>query len=477
MKVLLVNPLTRNMTLTSPDLGLGYLSTALKKDGHEVSILDCVNERLSFEKFSCRIKNNGFDVIGFKVFTSDLILVKKSISIAKQYYPNSVIVLGGVHPSVFPEQTLEYFHEADFAFCGEAENGLSALVNSFSVSHGIDMGNIPGLIWRRGGEIICNRPFFQDDLDSLGFPDWNSIDPRRYPFQTFFFSRSKNVAPLCMTRGCAYQCAFCTCHLVMGSKVRHHSAKYIIDEIELLKKDFGIEEFCFIDDNFLAFKESVIFLCQELIRKKIKVKWSCFGIRLDLLEGEILKLMEKSGCFLFSVGIESGSQRILDSMKKKLTLELIEQKLSLISTVTKIKVVGNFLLGYPGESVGDIKQTIRFARGLPIIAANFYAFHPLPGTEIYRDLVLAKEINEFIDWDSAGALGQDSVIYVPKNIKIQTFLFWFCWALLSFYSRPKILLRLFTFMRSYSRFKYLFGRSASMAFGFIRGFKFSYLRN
>jgi len=118
VKVLLVNPLTRNITLTSPDLGLGYLSTALKKNGHEVSILDCVNERLSLAGFSDRIKHDYFDVVGFKVFTSDLFLVKKFISIVKRYHPCSTIVLGGAHPSVFPKMTLEYFQEADFAFSG-----------------------------------------------------------------------------------------------------------------------------------------------------------------------------------------------------------------------------------------------------------------------------------------------------------------------------------------------------------------------
>jgi len=344
MKVLLVNPITRNTSLSSPDLGLGYLARALEKENHNVDILDCVNLRLTFEKFEHHIAGSDFDVIGFRVFSTDLFSVKKSLLIVKKRRPDAKIILGGAHPSAFPEQTLQYFKEADFAIRGEAEKGLADLIRNFQDPDIVRKENISGLIWRESGEIKINPPVFPENLDSLGSPDWNLINPCNYPFQTSYLTKSKFVAPLIMTRGCPYHCTFCSCRSVTGHRIRFHSIPYIIEEIKFLKSNFGIKEICFIDDNFLVLKHLVIDLCEQIIKQKLDIKWSCFGIRLDLIDKDILSLMEKSGCYLLTVGIESGSQRILDHMKKKLTLDLIKEKITLIDTITHIKIIGNFIL-------------------------------------------------------------------------------------------------------------------------------------
>jgi len=211
MKILLINPITSNISLSSPDLGLGYLAGALKRENHQVDILDCVNLKLTFEKFENYIAAIDVDVIGFRVFSTDLISVKKSLQIVKNKLPDVKIILGGAHPSAFPEQSLQYFEEADFAIRGEAEKGLKDLIMNFSHPDLIRKDQIPGLIWRENGIIKCNPPLFTEDLDSLGSPDWNLINPCNYPFQTSYFTKSKIVAPLIMTRGCPYLCTFCSC--------------------------------------------------------------------------------------------------------------------------------------------------------------------------------------------------------------------------------------------------------------------------
>jgi len=349
MKVLLVNHITNNISLSSPDLGLGYLATALKRENHQVDILDCVNLKLTFEKFEDYVSNINVDVIGFRVFSTDLFSVRKSLLIVKKMRPDVKIILGGAHPSYFPEQTLQYFEEADFAIRGEAEKGLADLIRYLSDPDIIQRENIPGLIWRDNGEIKCNAPVFPEDLDSLCSPDLNLINPCNYPFQTSYLTKSKIVAPLIITRGCPYRCTFCAVRSITGHKIRSHSVSYIIEEIRYLKSNFGIKEVCFIDDNFLTFKNLIIDLCEQIIKQELNIKWSCFGIRLDMVDKEILSLMEKSGCYLLTVGIESGSQRILDHMKKNLTLDLIENKIKFINTESRIKVIGNFILGYPLE--------------------------------------------------------------------------------------------------------------------------------
>jgi len=460
MKVLLVNPITRNTSLSSPDLGLGYLASALKKENHQVDILDCVNLKLTFKKFEEYISKLDFDVIGFRVFSTDLFSVKKSLLIVKKMRPDIRIILGGAHPSYFPEQTLQYFEEADFAIRGEAETGLADLIRSFSNPDAADIENIAGLIWRENGRIKINPPVFPENLDSLGFPDWDLINPCDYPFQTSYLTKSKIVAPLIITRGCPYKCTFCAVRSITGYKIRSHSVHYTMEELKFLKSNFGIKEVCFIDDNFLTFKNLIIDLCEQMIKQKLDIKWSCFGIRLDMIDKNILSLMEKSGCYLLTVGIESGSQRILDHMKKNLTINLIEEKIKFITTQSNIKVIGNFILGYPMENEDDIRKTIKLAGKLPLYGANFFPFHPTPGTEIFDELVAKKEL-EPIDWK---LMGIDLTTYIPKGISKQKFTWLFFLAFINFYMRPKIILNVLMATRSPERLKYIFSR----IFGIIK---------
>lgn len=454
MKVLLINPITRNVSLSSPDLGLGYLASALERKNHDVNVLDCVNLRMTFKEFEDYITNLDFDFVGFRVFSTDLPTVKKSLSLVKKRRPDAKIILGGAHPSVFPDQTLQYFEEADFAIRGEAEIGLSELISNFSDLDITKKTQIPGLIWRNNGKIKSNPQIFPEDLDSLGHPDWNLINPCDYPFQTSYLTKSKMVAPLIMTRGCPYQCSFCSCRSVTGHKIRSHSVSYIIEEIKFLTANFGIKEVCFIDDNFLVLKDMISDLCEQMIKQKINIKWSCFGIRLDLIDKDILNLMEKAGCYLLTVGIESGSQRILDHMKKGLTIDLIKRNINLINTETHIKIIGNFIFGYPLDKEDDIYKTIRLANSLPLSGANFFPFHPTPGTEIFDELLAKKELKT-IDWD---LMGQDRLPYIPHGISKKKFTWLFILAFLSFYMRPRIIFNVLLATRSLARLKYIFRR-------------------
>ncbi len=454
MKVLLVNPISQNTSLSSPDLGLGYLAGALKKEKHHVEILDCVNLKFTFKKFEKYITDCQFDVIGFRVFSTDLFSVKKSLQIVKNNHPEAKIILGGSHPSAFPEQTLEYFREADFAIRGEAEEGLTELIRNLPDPTPEKKINIAGLIWRNNEKIEINPPLFPENLDSLGLPDWNLIDPRRYPYQTSYFVKSKIVAPIIMTRGCPYHCTFCSCRSVTGHKIRHHSVSYMMDEIKFLKSHFGIKEVCFIDDNFLALKSLMMELCEEMIRQKINIHWSCFGIRLDLIDKETAKLMQRAGCYLLTVGIESGSQRILDHMKKNLSLDVIKEKTALVHHETNIKMIGNFIMGYPTEKEEDIYKTIKFAKSLPLYGANFFPFHPTPGTEIFNVLTANKELNE-INWNS---MGQDRIPYIPQGISKKKFTWLFFWAFVNFYLRPKPMLNVLLATKSLAKLKYVLYR-------------------
>jgi anaerobic magnesium-protoporphyrin IX monomethyl ester cyclase len=455
VRVLLVDPIIRNAYQSIPDLGLGYLATALKKAKHKVDILDCINKKLTFEQFEKYISSSSLDVVGFRVFSTDLSSTKKCLQIVKKNLPETLIIVGGMHPSILPQQTLKYFAEADFGFRGEAEIGLPKLLNKLPRLSSEEKEKIPGLIWRNNGKIISNSPTFTEDLDTLGMPDWDLINPRDYNYQNSFFTKSNIIAPFIITRGCPYHCTFCSCQAVTGKRIRAHSPNYIIDEIKSLHSRLGIEEVSFIDDNLTADRSTLEELCRQMIKQKLKIPWSCFGVRIDLVDEDILRLMEKSGCYLISVGIESGSQRILDHMQKGLTIDKVKQKIVLIKKITNIKVIGTFILGYPLEEIIDIQKTIKFARSLPLFAAAFYGFHPIPGTQIYEELISKKEIDEKINWDS---VGQDKKPYSPTSISFKKFSLLYRWAYISFYARPKVLFNILKEIRSIEKLKFLLNR-------------------
>jgi radical SAM superfamily enzyme YgiQ (UPF0313 family) len=209
-----------------------------------------------------------------------------------------------------------------------------------------------------------------------------------------------------------------------------------------------------MDDNFAARKDILRGFCYSKIKYNLRFDWTCFTIRLDLLDKDTLKLMDESGCHLISVGIESGSQRILNDMNKRLNLEIVKEKLFLIKEKTNIKIMGNFIIGYPTEEEMDIRRTIKFARSLPLFTVAFFGFHPIPGTQIYDELLAKEEIKI-----NLRKVGSDRKPYIPKNISSRKFFVLYRWAYISFYCRPKILFKILINIYSFSQIKFLFLRA------------------
>lgn len=458
-RVLLVKPVTpQNLILNVvPPIGLGYLATALRKAGFkQVAILDCLKENLDFVAFNKRIKSYNPDIVGFQVFSHDLSSLEISLKIIKKINPKIITLAGGPHPSGFPQQTLETLPLLDYAFKGEAEVGLPLLIRKLSVKKG-NLFRIPGLIYRQGRKIVVNPQIFPGNLDSLGFPAWDLIDPREYPNapQGVFF-KNLPVAPLMATRGCPFLCTFCAGRTITGLKVRPRSIGYILSEIKFLKEKYGVREIHFLDDNFTLNRSYVREFCQKLLKSNLNISWCCpNGVRLDTLDLEVLKLMKASGCYYVSVGIESGSNRILKLMKKKLTVEKIKRQIKMIKK-SGITVNGFFILGYPGETKKEMEATIKLSRSLGLTRVAFYNFLPLPGTEIYEQLARNGEIEEDMDFSH---IFQAETPYSPVSVsqkelkKIQQK------AYLLFYLRPVILWQMLREIKTPNQFKYILKRA------------------
>ncbi len=442
LKVLLLKPYCQADELIPP-FGLGYLATAIRNQ-HEVAILDCLKERLTPDKLRSFLKHSRYDVIGLQIFTFHISVAIEYLTVIKSVLPQARIVLGGPHPSSDPYNVFNLLPQTDWAFVGEAEIGLPKLLKLivFDDLVAARFKEIPGLIWRDGEKIVVNQPVFFADIDHFGMPAWDLIRPDTYPISPHgSFFKNYPIAPIIVTRGCPFSCTYCAGWIVSGRKIRYRSAAKVIEEIKLLYHRYGIREIHIEDDNFTFNHDLVKEFCRLLKENKLAISWTCpNGMRLDTLTEELLETMKASGLYFISVGIESGSDRILRDMKKNLTTEKIREKINLINKCG-LGVSGFFIIGYPTETRQDIEQTIDFACSLNLKRAAFFLFKPFPGSDITHELaergdwqfnnILAEDWNKFILADA---------VYAPPGLTISELKKWRQKALRRFYFRPQIII-------------------------------------
>jgi radical SAM superfamily enzyme YgiQ (UPF0313 family) len=379
MKVALVRPNHPSYVITPP-LGIGYLSSYLKRHGHEVGIVDALNAGLSLEEVlhECRT----FDLVGISAL-STFILEASSLSRALKEKGHT-IVLGGPHPSFLPKDTLEC-SGADFVVAGEGERALLHIADSLDA--GMSPGNYPGLISSPGDPPSRSTPI--EDLDSLPFPDWKQMDPRRYgkaPHGSIV--REFPLASMVTSRGCSFGCKFCSSPSLWGRRVRFRSPENVADELEYLAGDFGVREIHFEDDNITLKREHMEKICELIINRNLRLSWALItGIRVESVDRDLLRLMKKSGCYYISFGIESGDQDILDGIDKKTDLATIERAVTMARR-EGIMTQGSFILGLPGENADTIEKTVKFALKIPLDRAVFFHYDVLPGSAFWEEIAI-----------------------------------------------------------------------------------------
>jgi radical SAM superfamily enzyme YgiQ (UPF0313 family) len=437
MNVLLIKP-EFEATWMAPHLGLGYLSASLKRAGHKVKVLDGFREKITYTP-------EDWNLVGITALSTYFPELCKEVEKAKSYGLKTII--GGAHIIGDPVQSL-IVSGADYAAAGEGERTITQLAS------GRDPSQVEELYYWENGKPKKSNPDlselfkkkimyttkignqsrnFINDVDDFGEPDWESIDPRTYP-QTMpagTVYKERPFAPIITTRGCPYQCLYCSAPITQGRKMRYRDPVKVVDEIENLINNYGVKEIQIEDDNFTLKKQHATAVCEEIIKRKIKIHWSLpNGVRIDKLDPELLKLMKKSGCYYMALGIESANQRILDIIKKRLDKNLVRKVVTWVKD-SGIDAVGFFMIGMPTETKKEIMNTINFACSLDLERASFHKATPYPGTELY-DLWLAKySKNKNIDWKtfSCYEFNADWAEVSPKDIekfqKIAFFKFYF----------------------------------------------------
>jgi anaerobic magnesium-protoporphyrin IX monomethyl ester cyclase len=394
MKILFINPryyeedYRYKVNKLSPPLGMALLASMLRRSNHVVKILDLEAEKTPLTGQIGFISEFAPHVIG--VFGTSPIhkYIKECITLVRRQFPEAIIIIGGPHATLFPTSFFDDGFNVDYVFRGEAEYSIVEFTNQLSLYKAVRFPDkIEGIVYKQNGTLYIHPVTPKTtDLDSLPFPSYDLL-----PLERYYETGSDGKAITMMTsRGCPQSCIYCADPVLYGHKFRSRSAKSIVEEMKLLNENYDVTHIVFYDANFNASKKRVKEICKALIDAKLAVTWRA-RVRADNLDRECVKLMKAAGCSELSLGVESGSQRVLEILKKKTTKDKIRSAFNLIREYG-LWSSGYFMFGVPGETKADAEETIQFAIELDPDWALFSTATPLPGTEFLNIVKASKNL-------------------------------------------------------------------------------------
>jgi radical SAM superfamily enzyme YgiQ (UPF0313 family) len=375
MKVALVYP----QTIMGVPYGLLYIAAVLERNGYKPAIF---NEDNGEESFIKDVVDYAPDVVGISLVTPQYPRALEIAKALKARIPSCIIVAGGVHATALPGTVLDEM-SCDYVVMGEGEYVFPELCEK--IKNRQDASGIKGIACKIGDRLIINeRRDFISDLDSLPFPARHLIDFERYilppgHIRGYWFDRSTF---LLTSRGCPFYCAFCACEMLYRRTVRVHSIDRIIADIKFLIDQYEVEAIQFLDDIFAINPSRMLEFCRKIRDENINLKFSC-QLRVDTVREDVLREMKKAGFIQVELGIESGSDKVLKILKKNTTREKIERGIELVKKVG-LRAMGTFIIGSPGETMEDIKETENLARKLDLNFMDFFIMTPFPGTQMHE---------------------------------------------------------------------------------------------
>ena len=384
MRITLINPRLKTWSPNVyPPLGLCYIAAALEKAGQEVDILDMNSQRVSDKALVRRIEQSP--MVGIGGLVTEYNEVVRLAKVTKQADENKIVVLGGPLATTHSRELL-VASGADVAVIGEGEQTIVELVGA--IEQGSSKELIKGIVYRDGDRVVAHSPREPEmNLDSIPHPARHLLDMRRYSthhFKTFGIKVPKmKSTTLISSRGCCFKCSFCCDQYEHRWNAR--SPRDIVSEMQELRTGYDIRGFVFNDDTFVVNRKRVLDFCSLLKEELPDVVWYCNG-RVNLMDEEMIRAMAKSGCAGIAYGIESGNQKILDSVHKQITLEQVERIVGLTKKYG-IHVTGYFMLGILGDTKQTIQETLDFAEKLDLDFYGWGITSPIPGTEMYQRAV------------------------------------------------------------------------------------------
>ena len=417
MNILLINPFGSNWIEGRDDrtdaviriapTGILSLAAYLLERGHAVEVYDCrrpVKLAGTAEVLS-RVASFKPDLVGFTAVTSSFLDAYRQAEAVKTASPEITIVFGGVHVSALRGRILDRFPLIDYLITGEGEKAIAEL------AAGERPGSIQGLVYREGAEVRDNG--LRTDLvelDSLPFPAYQMLEgfPKRFEAALFNYPKAPS-ATIISSRGCPYQCSYCD-RSVYRRSFRYNSAEYLYEHMAFLKTQFGIRHVFFYDDLFTFNRERIERFCGLLRDKPLGMTFNC-AVRVGHADDELLRMLKKSGCWMVSLGIESGAPEILARHKTNVNFNEMQTTVRRIQKAG-LRAKGLFMMGLPGETEETIKTTTEFINALELDDMNMTKFTPFPGSPIYQTIHDEGSFDE--QWELMNCL---NFVFVPKGIR------------------------------------------------------------
>jgi len=403
MKILFINPPLHNFlggchSETTP-LGLMYLAAILEKNNYEAKILDAERLLMNWDDLALKIKTENPNIIGIGGMTLGTPAILKTAAVCKNVLPNVKIMVGGAGPTFEPERMLQKESAIDLVVRFEAENNILDIINYFTGAK--DIKDVKGIAYQEAKQIIINPPAeYVKDLDSIPLPAYHLLEPSFSNYSGMhrgfaYYGMQMPNAVIMASRGCPHRCIFCSNHKTPN---RRRDPKKIVDEIEFCL-NLGAKSIQFYDDEFIGTSPVqnswVEAICDEIIARNLQhISYLVQGRCSPFIKLEILQKMKTAGFKWVWWGVESGSQKMLDLMKKDTTLADIKNTFK-IAHAAGLKSLMFIIIGLPGETKKDVYETGRLIENVNPDQVRFHIITPFPGSDLWEKLKAKNQIEDY----------------------------------------------------------------------------------
>lgn len=390
-----------------PPIGLAGIASYLEKRGIDASIIDCYARPDSDSLIRGYLQSEKPAFLGLSCTTSTFLDGIRTAKLAKSILPDIKVIFGGAHVSALKERILKDFPVIDFTVIGEGEETLAELMEN----NGENISSVTGIIYREKEDEIrfTGRRSAGLDLDTLPFPSYEKLEgfPSAYKAPLFNYPRAPGSS--CITsRGCPYACSYCD-RSVFGRSFRYNSAEYMYEHVNYLNDRFGVKHIIFYDDQFTFKRERVIDFAKMMINRPRRISFNCVA-RAEHIDYELLLMLKEAGCWMISLGIETGDENLLARHRQNANLSMLSEKIHLIKKAG-IRTKGLFMIGLPGETEEGIRKSMEFVISNPIDELNVAKFTPFPGSPIYEKAHELGEFNE--DWELMDCM---NFLFIPEGM-------------------------------------------------------------
>lgn len=411
MDILLIQPsFVRNRQFENkrrslvPPMMLHYLAKPLLEEGLNVEVLDLSTYAISYTRLEEYIQNWNPRIVGITSVTENFFSARNVAKLVKSAKPETPIVVGGPHVSFKTDETLQY-DCFDFVVRGEGDLAFADLVRCLLKNDREGLSKIPCISYRDNGRIINHDRVLIKDLNALGFPTRNKVNPERYAYSAVIMS----------SRGCPFRCHFCSATAMSGGKYRMRNIYSILEEMDYLVGTLHNRRLAFSDDTITAHSERIERICGHILNRNYVVDWVCAS-RVDIVNNSLLRLMARAGCRSIQFGFESGNEDVLRSINKKITPEQILYATKLC-VQHQIIPYGNFIIGFPEDTSSTIEDTYKLALMIKKMngTCDFAIMTPFPGTYFYEH---AEELGMKIHTENWNEYLLDNPVISTKHLDI-----------------------------------------------------------